>query len=223
MFITTCNLQRTSLVGRLCSRGRRWRRQSRSPAVPRADPAPSASPACTGGPPGHASGAWHRTDPPPQPSVHHPRDWEAISVPGRRGPRPSIGPSSQAPERAGRRDAGGRELPWRPREPPCSPMIARSRRRMVTPAAALTHGDGACGTRALRAGQQLPAGAPRPRRLTRLGAVTAPLAAGGRHGRAKPVPADHPRLTDPGATGKAWRGPGWRRGSGAAAQRQGWQ
>lgn len=206
MFITTCNLQRTSLGGRLCSRGRRWSRQPRSPTVPRADAAPSGPQPAPEAPRARFRGLVpHRSS--PQPSVHHPRDWEAISVPGRRGPRPSIGPSSQAPERAGRRDAGGRALPWRPRELPCPPMIARPRRWMVTPGAALTHGDGANRTGS-------PGGSAAPRRRA---AATASDSArcghsapgGGRTpGPRETGPRDHPRLSHPGATGKAWRGPG---------------
>lgn len=220
MFITTCNLQRKSLGGRLCSRGRRWSRQPRSPTVPRADPAPSASPACTGGPMGALPGLG--TEPITSPALRPPPARLGSHLCPRTPRSPPVHwPQQPGPRAGGRRDAGGRALPWRPRELPCPPMIARPRRWMVTPGVALTHGDGASRTRALRAGQQLPAGAPRPPRLTRLGAITAPLAAGGRQGRAKPVPADHP------PPGRPWRdresvAGTWRRGSETAAQRQGW-
>lgn len=77
--------------------------------------------ACTGAP-GRAR-SWNLAPQgsPPQPPARHPRDWEAILVPGRPGPRPFTRPSRQAPGRAGRRDAGRRTLPWRPREPPPPP------------------------------------------------------------------------------------------------------
>lgn len=194
MFITTCNLHPRTAACAAAVVGGAGRQHS--PAVPRggpalSDPQPARRPRGTGS----RELVPHRSS--PQSSAHHSRDWEAILVPGRPGPGQSTRPSRQAPGRAGRRDAGGRTLPWRPREPPSARVTARPKRRMVTPATTLTHGGDECGTRVRGAGQQLSAGGQRPPRLTPLRAATAPLAAGGRHGRAKQVPADHLPFDNP--------------------------
>lgn len=122
MFITTCNLQRKSLGGRLCSRGRRWSRQPRSPTVPRADPAPSASPACTGGPMGALPGLG--TEPITSPALRPP--------PARLGshlcPRTPRSPPVHWPQQPGPR-AGGAQ------------GCGRARVAMATPGAPLPPDD----------------------------------------------------------------------------------